>query len=373
MKTKNAVVILGLQSQGLFLAKAIQPFVSNIIGISNVRAIGCYSKHINSTIVNSDIELKAKLERIYERYGRIKLFVTSGTFLDFIINNSSNTLDLFDVQIDDFSKIMYFSNKWETYKLCDVLGIKYPKLVDLNALKNNTFGNIIAKWSREDSIFNKRSFKTCQFKKSDNINSFLDANSQYIENGSIIIQELLDKKIFNSVSYLGSYKDGEEQGGIGVKQLRQYPIGITSAIKSLDAESENLIKEIASKLMRKTRYSGFAEVEFLTDDTFNQIYLIEVNPRLCGWSSALQYKYTNIGSFILGKESILNKEQTSFKNPLIWVNITRDIIALFKELIKNKSIFTFLYGLKTTINAGVYDGIYDDEKLLLLKYYMNIR
>lgn len=372
---RNIALLLGLQAQGLFLAKSISPYYTSLIGISNVKAIGYYSKSINPIIVETKRELVEELHKIFDVYGGIDMYITSGSLLDFIINDFPECLKMFNLRSFHYQSVRQLSDKRKTYKLCDNLGIDYPRLIDAQTNKNKDgFSNFIAKWSKEDSAFIKRPFKTKQLIGKGSLLTFIDDNKVNIENGSLIIQELIDKNRFASVSYLGYYINGCCQGGVGVRQIRQYPAGITSALTTLQADKENVLKTISAKLIHHLSYTGFAEVEFLADNDFKEIYLIEVNPRLCGWSSALSKRFNNLGSFLTGKDKrLIEKQKDGESISFLWINPLRDLMALFNDFVKNKSGLYLLRGLKTLFIADVYDGIYKDEPMLLLKFYMQIR
>lgn len=52
------------------------------------------------------------------------------------------------------------------------------------------------------------------------------------------------------------------------------------------------IKQFSKNLLRDTQYSGFIEIEFLVKE--NNIYFLEINPRMCGHISQLDYNYKSI-------------------------------------------------------------------------------
>ena len=105
---------------------------------------------------------------------------------------------------------------------------------------------------------------------------------------NFVIQRLYENN--QSLSYGGVWIDGKEVSSIIVKQVRQYPKGVTSyAVKLSDAADLQLIKKVIDNISSNIILHGFFELEFIKNEA--GLYPIDLNPRLWGWSNFLFYNY----------------------------------------------------------------------------------
>jgi len=149
----------------------------------------------------------------------------------------------------------------------------------------------------------------------------------------IIIQEYIHGE---GIGYSVFAKNGKIITGFGHKRLAEYPISGGSSVYRESYENEE-IRSISEKILLATKWSGFAMFEFkLTPD--NEIYLIEVNPRI--WGSINQGLQNGINYFegILGKASfVANPDKENIKtylSPLIYLSLLKYLQQLnFRPLL----------------------------------------
>ncbi|MEJ2527989.1 MAG: hypothetical protein P8Y49_07935 [Sulfurovaceae bacterium] len=158
--------------------------------------------------------------------------------------------------------------------------------------------------------------------------------SEY-EQQFLVFQEYIEYG--ENISFLGYFRNGQCIGHVMVSQIRQYPDGITSCVEEYYGELKEDITKKTLSLISFFSYNGFAEVEFKVSQN-NEIYLIEVNPRICGWGKAFKYKFLNFNEFIkrFYEQDIVLENSTK---KVIWINLLRDILAIVKNR-EWKSIFT---------------------------------
>ena len=160
-----------------------------------------------------------------------------------------------------------------------------------------------------------------------------EAKSDLGSKKDIIIQEYIPGE---GVGYSVFAKNGKIINGFGHKRLAEYPISGGSSVYRESYENEE-IRSIAEKLLFATQWSGFAMFEFkLTPD--NEIYLIEVNPRI--WGSINQGLQNGINYFedILGKASFVTnsdkRDVKTYLSPLIYLSLIKYLQQLnFKPLL----------------------------------------
>ena len=160
-----------------------------------------------------------------------------------------------------------------------------------------------------------------------------EAKSDLGSKKDIIIQEYIQGE---GVGYSVFAKNGKIITRFGHKRLAEYPISGGSSVYRESYENEE-IRSISEKILLATQWSGFAMFEFkLTPD--NEIYLIEVNPRI--WGSINQGLQNGVNYFedILGKASfVVNSGKGNIKtylSPLIYLALLKYLQQLnFRPLL----------------------------------------
>ena len=160
-----------------------------------------------------------------------------------------------------------------------------------------------------------------------------EAKSSLGSKKDIIIQEYIQGE---GIGYSVFAKNGKIITGFGHKRLAEYPISGGSSVYRESYENEE-IRAISEKILIATKWSGFAMFEFkLTPD--NEIYLIEVNPRI--WGSINQGLQNGINYFedILGKATFVTKFNkgniNTYLSPLIYLSFLKYLQQLnFRPLL----------------------------------------
>lgn len=149
-----------------------------------------------------------------------------------------------------------------------------------------------------------------------------EAKSDLSSMKDIIIQEYIQGE---GIGYSVFAKNGKILSGFGHKRLAEYPVSGGSSVYRENYENEE-IQAVSEKIIDATKWSGFAMFEFkLTPD--NEIYLIEVNPRI--WGSINQGLQNGVNYFeaILGEASfIVLSDKRSIKtylSPLIYLSLLK--------------------------------------------------
>lgn len=145
--------------------------------------------------------------------------------------------------------------------------------------------------------------------------------------------------------------NGEIIVGYGHKRLAEYPVSGGSSLYR-QGYIDIRMEEMAQKILRDCRWTGFAMFEFkLTTD--NEIFLIEVNPRV--WGSINQGLQNGVNYFepLLGgvaNKSKKTKEIHTYLSPLIYwafikyaLNLNyKPLWSFIKNIRKNKKDVSFL-------------------------------
>ncbi len=140
----------------------------------------------------------------------------------------------------------------------------------------------------------------------------------------ILLQQKLSDS-FRSVSVAGFFLQGVTRCLIAVEQVRQYPSGVTCfAREAGECRWSKLVQEYIRRFAEHTGYTGFLEMEFKTDG--EQVWLLDINPRLWKWMNILKAKYPGFPHQLL---SVVPMEANGKR--AVWADPFRDLPAMLKE------------------------------------------
>lgn len=350
------VLVIGSSPQALFMVRQLAKAGYIVSILVSELGPAWHSKYVRDRffVENSD-GLFSCLESIRKVHGYIKLYITSGPELDSLVNYMPEVYNWFDVFPKPLTDVKLFSNKLNTYKLayqCNIPVLESESLLNYLGVCSKLKGcfPVIIKWNREISSPKTSQFKTIVLWGDEYISeSIAEIDSCDYEN--IIVQPYVISDHDCNVSYLGMYSEGANVVGMLATQLRQYPQGITSSVVEYSGIDNEQLKVWAHSLLQKTNYTGFAEVEFKIDNETGEVFLLEVNPRPCGWSSAIAGKHPDIYKLLLSE----TQELAKCKSGVSWVNIVREIRYGISYSIKEKSISPLIDGIHSVMSASCYD------------------
>jgi len=161
------------------------------------------------------------------------------------------------------------------------------------------------------------------------------AKERYKNEENLIIQEYVEGVGVGCSMYI---RDGKIVTSYGHKRLAENPISGGSSVYR-ETFQDSRMNDIAEKILENWKWTGFAMFEFkLTAD--NELYLIEVNPRI--WGSINQGLQNGVNYFedMLGKTVQKQaSEQKTYLSPLFYFTLLKYLLAFdvkhFLNFIKN--------------------------------------
>lgn len=243
--------------------------------------------------------------------------IVSREGIDLIIPVKSNDLDNLLVDRNKFIRQMAYWGDYESYRmlsnkynlsvLLKKLNILHPQTRnDIEALKPGTVLKLTDSSSAKGIYYIETEDDVAEY-----ANIFKDRKD-------FVIQEYIKGE---GVGYSVFAVDGNIIIGYGHRRLMEYPITGGSSVYRETYFHPNMAI-IASQLLKETNWSGFAMFEFkLSRD--NQLYLIEVNPRI--WGSIHQGLVNGVDyfSWLLGDktqkhELTAPQNKRTYLSPLIY-------------------------------------------------------
>jgi len=328
MKSPFDIVILGLGPQGLFLLREFSRAGQNVLGLGLKGTVGLHSKY-GYKLALPQIEALDKILPDF-LHPKISLHMTSDLFLNYMLKKHKKIFFEYEC-FPNYDSAVVFTVKTETEKLARKLEIPCQRSVLLENVDFSSYDIFpsIIKWNKR---IGPEKFKTVVVYSREDLEIF---RKEIRSTENLIVQKFIPGRRDADMSFGGYFKNGCEQASIIIQQKRQYPhpIGLASYVEEYRGDFVDEIILFSHRILRSTNYSGFVEVEFRVGQDDEKLYLIEVNPRACGWIKIIKAKMKN-----RGKVQIPNAARNSNRKAS-WVNLQRDIRANVDCLIKNRNEF----------------------------------
>ena len=218
----------------------------------------------------------------------------------------SNTLDY----LGDIETYNILNDKIRLHKLAEQLGLMVPKRYDSIVSAQIPYVVKPTNLSSSKGVFYVKS------------NNDIPTDLKY---DNIIIQQYVQGI---GVGFSFYCSNGVIKNGYGHKRLAEYPVSGGSSTYRESYSNDRMI-DIASKIVDHLNYTGFAMFEYKLTSK-NEIYLIEVNPRI--WGSVNQGLVNGVNFFegILGKADTLiytpEREKKTYLSPLFYLSSIKYIV-----------------------------------------------
>lgn len=319
-------MIVGLTPAGLFLLREFSRAGKKIIAFGLKDNVGLHSKYGKKFSLSKITEI----EDFFSKYlhPNIKIHICSDPFINYLIDKKHNIFRT-NQCFPDYKSAKIFSDKLLTGKLAEKLGISYPQMYRLNEIYSKKCDGypLILKWNRRRN--ENEPFKTILIKSQNEIKKVKVSQQSFKKD--LILQRYIPGEPEVDISYGGYYLNGVEKLHITIQQERQYPYpnGLSSFVEEYKGRYSEEIRQMGKILLGEVGFSGFVEVECRIDTEEDKLYLIEVNPRACGWIKILKKKYRGLDLVSFKGDRIESGDK------ICTVNLVRDIRAIF-DLIKKQ-------------------------------------
>ena len=333
--------------------------ISDITGYKAV-VIASFIKKKYSKISVIGVDQKPFSKSFHTKYiDRFILIGSNDDYIDSLVKIINiNDIDLFfPTNSQEMEKVLL--NKFKFNKTLDYLG-SYESFYKMNnklALAN-LCENIGVKMPSYSKKFDKIAYpfviKPTQSSASKGVLYINNKNDvqfakQLFKNKEYIIQQYIEGV---GIGYSVFAKNGEIVVGYGHKRLAEYPITGGSSMYRESYDDDRMV-ESAKRIIKDVRWSGFAMFEFKLSKN-NELFLIEVNPRIWGSINQGLANGVNYFSDLLGELTIIRRKprrtRRTYLSPYIYMSLINYLLRyrfrptnkFFGNLFNNKADISFL-------------------------------
>lgn len=240
--------------------------------------------------------------------------------------------------LGDFSSYQILNDKFQLHDLAVKLNILVPeKYEDLNSAK-------IPFVIKPNNLSSAKG--VVYIKKESDIPDSINIEST-------VIQQYVNGK---GMGYSFYCRNGLITDGYGHKRLAEYPVSGGSSTYRTGYQDARMV-EVSSRIVKHLNYTGFAMFEFLLTDN-NDLYLLEVNPRIWGSINQGLVNGTNYFKEIFGAQNQKLKKRkhqiNTYIGPVIYISLFkymfqlnfRPFFCFLKNIFNNEPDVNFVYDPK---------------------------
>lgn len=302
------------------------------------------SRFFHTKYTDHHIVLKSTINKPNDYKGEL-LSIIQSYKIDIFIPINSVEMDILISHKDQFGPALSYWGSYDSFKtlnqknklehLCQKCGIKRPQSFDKVA---NIKFPVVIKPKVASSAKGVRYLPT-----KNELREYLKIDSDL---NDMIIQEYI-KGV--GVGYSVFAIDGQIKVGYGHKRIAEYPVTGGSSMYRETFNDDRMV-DVARRLLKLTKWSGFAMFEFkLTEN--NELYLIEVNPRIWGSINQGLRNGVNYFGYLLNqsKRNTQGKEIKTYFSPFIYLSLLlyilkgefSPLVNFCRNICKNKSDINF--------------------------------
>jgi D-aspartate ligase len=180
-------------------------------------------------------------------------------------------------------------DKKNSYELAEQLGIPVPRTYnprterELEALHSRL--PLAVKPAIKENFFYATGAKAWRAETPAQLRHLYRKAAKQIRPEEIMVREIIPGDGQRQYSYCAFFRDGQAQGTLIARRLRQHPRDFGRAATYVETTEVPEVAELSERFLRAINYYGLVEIEFKEDQRDGQFKLLDVNARTWGFHS----------------------------------------------------------------------------------------
>ncbi|MBO4263510.1 MAG: hypothetical protein J5871_02370 [Bacteroidales bacterium] len=336
------VIIIGSHIQALGLARQAKRTGIRVILFTEERcSVARFSRAVRKTVFFRSMDELGRALKPYEDTDTL-LFPTADQYVEYLAEHDEALKRHFTLGIPAPEVVALFADKRKAYQFADACGIPHPKscypatLEDVVRIAGEVSYPVVIKPAVMYSfrwMFGKKAFR-CD--SPEELIRKCREISKRIPISSVIIQEFLSGGAKTLYSFGAFVVDGEPKAWIMANRIRQNPMDFGNSTTFAVTCHIPAIETAARDILKRTNYTGLAEVEYMYDAQAGCYKFMEINTRAWKWHSLSM----GLGfGFLSEMLHYLNGESGDFRptdKQMAWTDRLTDLTIILKETLKGR-------------------------------------
>lgn len=282
------------------------------------------------------------LQRLARREGLEgwAIFCVADETVEFLAKQHAELSESFLLPLPDWDKSQHFFHKDLSYLAAMECGLPVPKHYPFQTLEELLAQEpeypLVLKPTFKKNYYEKTNDKAVLVENREQLTAEFEKMRELIPAEQILAQEFIPGGPKNLYSYATVFDGERVVCGLSANRLRQHPMDFGHATTYAEARDIPALEEAATKLLRRIRFRGVAEVEFMFDPRSKEYKFLEINGRFWGWHSLTFTAGLNVPRdlfLMLQGKAVPESEQ---RLDATWVRTLTDAPTVLREIIRGR-------------------------------------
>jgi predicted ATP-grasp superfamily ATP-dependent carboligase len=288
-------VVIGGDHSGLGIARSLGRRGIPVCIIDDQISVSQFSKYASTVVrvkdLRDEVRTVESVLEVGERYGLEGwvLFPTRDETVAAFSRHRSRLAEFFRVTTPEWETVRWAWDKKNSYECAQHLGIPVPRTYtprtekELEALYSRL--PLAVKPAIKENFFYATGAKAWRAETPAQLRHLYRKAAKQIRPEEIMVQEIIPGDGQRQYSYCAFFRNGEAQGSLIARRLRQHPREFGRAATYVETTECTAVAELSERFLRAIDYYGLVEVEFKQDPRDGQFKLLDVNARTWGFHS----------------------------------------------------------------------------------------
>jgi D-aspartate ligase len=286
-------VVVGGDFQGLGIVRSLGRRGIPVCIIDDEKSIGRFSRYATHAVRVADLRDEERTVQAVLHVGRKLgldgwvLYPTREETVAAFSRHRDRLGEVFRVPTPGWDCISQAWDKRNTYALAERLSIPtprtwYPRTLDELAAVDGDFPLVIKPAVKEHFIYATKA-KAWRADSREELEDRFSRASELVEDGEVMIQEMIPGDGRHQFAYCAFFKDGEAIGSMVARRTRQHPPEFGKASTFVETVDMPELEALSTRFLREIDYYGLVELEYKRDPRDGRLKLLDVNARTWGY------------------------------------------------------------------------------------------
>ncbi|MGP0024113.1 MAG: ATP-grasp domain-containing protein [Streptosporangiaceae bacterium] len=335
-------VVIGGDHQGLGIARSLGQHGIPVCVIDDETSIARASRFVQHVVrvrdLRSESSLLDALALARSRLGRPGwvLYPTRDENVAALAANRDALLGDFRVPTPGLASIRSVWDKRETYRLAEQLSIPIPRTwfpraeADLAAIDMD--GPLVVKPAIKEHFFYTTHAKAWRADTSAELASSFRRAAEIVEEGEVIVQELIPGGGQEQYAYCALFRDGHAIASMTVRRRRQHPSDFGRASTYVETICLPDLANPSIRFLRAIGYYGLVELEFKHDPRDGAYKLLDVNARTWGYHTLGRAAGVDF-PYLMFRDQLGERAEEMHARPGVrWVRLATDVPNAVRDI-----------------------------------------
>jgi D-aspartate ligase len=349
-------LVIGGDFQGLGIVRSLGRRGVPVCVIDDELSISRYSRYTTHSVAVRSVRQESETIDAIIRTGRRLglngwvIYPTRDETVAALAKHREELATYFRVPTPVWETTRWVWDKRNTYRLAKELGIPTPQTWyprDISELESiDGEPPFVIKPAIKEHFVYATKKKAWQANSRAELLTLFEKAAAQVEDGEVMVQELIPGNGQQQFSYCAFYKDGQSIGSMTARRARQHPpvFGTSTFVETIDLP---VIEAFSDRFLQAIGYYGLVEIEYKLDPRNGQYKLLDVNGRTWGFHSLGAGAGVDFPYLLYADQVGESVEPARARAGVRWIRLVTDIPTAMVEILSGRQdISAYLKSLR---------------------------